>query len=373
MNTVELQDKIGGLEVEARAMLASAQSESRMLTDEEQAHFNDITTEIRTCREDLDRLEQELAHAEQENTNTNINSRDMAKNLLTTEIRKAMESQNKTFTINAETRTMTVQGQDGIHDQAIETEIQGILEPLYANSVLADLGVRFYPGLPHGDVQIPIMGKSNVGWAGEVSPASATGNSFSAVKLTPKRLTAYIDISKQLLVQDTIGVEAAIRRDIVNALNDKLEATILDANNKTDNRPIGIFYDQTLTSVTSFADLCALEAGVEHQNFNGQMKYLLSTGAKAALRAMAKGSKSTQLVLEGGEVDGTPIVVTSNVADNKLVYGDFSNIVVGSWGDIELTVDEYTQAVNGCVRLVINAFFDAAITRPEGLAFGQTA
>ena len=34
--------------------------------------------------------------------------------------------------------------------------------------------------------------------------------------------------------------------------------------------------------------------------------------------------------------------------------------------------DEYTQAINGCVRLVINAYFDAEVLRPEAFVFGKT-
>ena len=82
---------------------------------------------------------------------------------LVKELRNAIENNQKSITVAAETRTVTVNGYtegsgqdavnvDGVHDEVIETEIQGILEPLYANSVLANLGVRFYSGLPKGDV-----------------------------------------------------------------------------------------------------------------------------------------------------------------------------------------------------------------------------
>ena len=87
---------------------------------------------------------------------------------------------------------------------------------------------------------------------------------------------------------------------------------------------------------------------------------------------MAKSTKSTQLVLEGGELDGTPVISTSNVTEKKLVYGNWNYLAIGSWGDIEITLDEYTQAVNGCIRLVINAYFDAVILRDEAFVFGTT-
>ena len=117
----------------------------------------------------------------------------------------------------------------------------------------------------------------------------------------------------------------------------------------------------------------ANEAKIEDANVYGNIKYLLSTSAKADLRAMPKSAKNTQLVLEGGEVDGVEAITTSNIKiDGAYVVGDFSNLAIASWGDIQIITDEVSQAVNGCVRLVINAYFDAAILRPEAFVFGKT-
>ena len=77
--------------------------------------------------------------------------------------------------------------------------------------------------------------------------------------------------------------------------------------------------------------------------------------------------------MEGGEVDGVEAITTSNIKiDGAYVVGDFSNLAIASWGDIQIITDEVSQAVNGCVRLVINAYFDAAILRPEAFVFGKT-
>lgn len=291
---------------------------------------------------------------------------------LVAQLREALKTENRTITVQG----YTPSGQskvDGVHDDIIETEIQGILEPLYANSVLSKLGVRWYKGMPQGDIQVPVMGKGTVGWAGEIAAASASQNTFTNIKLSPKRLTAYVDISKQLILQDNAGAEEAIRRDLVNAVADKLEETIFGSAAGTTDKPAGMFNGKTPTDASDFAKICALEATVEDANVTGEMKYLLSTGAKADLRAMAKSTKNTQLVMEGGAVDGTPVITTSNVKTaGTFIYGNWANLAVASWGDVEITVDPYTQAANGCIRLVVNAFFDAKVLRSVAFAFGKT-
>ena len=257
------------------------------------------------------------------------------------------------------------------HDDVIEVEFADLLTPLRAKNVLVAAGAKYMSGLI-GDVQVPIMGAGNVTWEGEVASAKEAGYTFSSKKLQPKRLTAYVDISKQFLVQDSIGAEQAIRADIVAAINSKLESTILGSAQGSTTTPAGIFYGQTPKKITTFKDICDLEASIEDANVIGECKYVMSNKAKAALRNMPKSSKSTQLVMENGEVDGTPVLNTSNVEAQNIAYGDWNNLAIGQWGSIDLVVDPYTLAKDGQVRIVINAFFDAVTLRPEAFAFGTT-
>ena len=380
LNSVAIKQEINELVERSKAIVELCKTEVREMTEDEEKEFNSLKEQIDNKKTELKELEDKLSEYERmcpkeeevkecEKEEKNQRNKSMKKSLVK-ELRNAIDNNIKTITVNAETRAMQVTGGGGVHDSVVETEIDGILEPLYANSVLSQLGARWYTGLPKGDVQVPIMGKGNVGWEGEIAAAQATGNTFTTKKLSPKRLTAYVDISKQLLVQDTIGVEAAIRRDIVNALNDKLQATILGVEDKTDAKPAGIFYNVSETTINNYKDLCKFEAGLDDANINGEKKYLMGNTAKATFRSMVKGNNNTGMVLEANQMDGTPMINTSSVATNKFAYGDFNYLAIGSWGDLDITIDQYTQAVNGCIRLVINAFFDAVILRPEAFKFG---
>lgn len=263
--------------------------------------------------------------------------------------------------------TVTTEGED-----VVATEIYDILEPLRAKNVLVAAGAKFITGLV-GDVQVPSMSAGNVYWEGETASAKDGGETFSAVKLSPKRLTAYVDISKQFLVQDSKSAEALIRQDIINAINSKLEATILGSAAGTGTQPAGMFNGASKVKIASFKDVCDMEAKIEDANVIGECKYVVSNKAKAALRNMAKSAKSTELVMEGGTIDGTEVLNTSNVEEQNVVYGDFSNLAIGQWGSIDLLVDPYTKAGDGQVRLVVNAYFDAKVLRNGAFAFGTTA
>ena len=262
--------------------------------------------------------------------------------------------------------TVAAEGED-----VVATDIYDILTPLRARNVLVQAGAKFMTGLV-GNVQVPIMSASNVSWEGETASEQDGAGTFTNVTLSPKRLTAYIDISKQFLVQDGVGAEAVIREDLIKAINSKLESTILGNAAGSTTQPAGIFYGNTPTSVSDFGDVCDVEAAIEEANVLGELKYIVSPKTKAVLRGMIKGQNGTGMVYENGSVDGTPALVTTNVAQNKYVVGDFANLAIGQWGAIDLTVDPYTKAADGQVRLVINAFFDAKVLRAGAFGFGNT-
>lgn len=287
------------------------------------------------------------------------------------EARKAGISASGQIQLPSQRSTVTVSSEG---EDVVVTDILDILTPLRAKNVLAEAGAKWMTGLV-GDVQVPVMSGNNVGWEGEISDADDADVSFSNVKLQPHRLTAYVDISKQMIAQDSIDVENTIRTDLVNAINSKLEATILgDGDGKEGGSaviaPKGMFNTLTPTEVSDFAGICDVEADVEDANVLGVCKYVMSNKCKSAMRSMIKGTNGTGMVYESNSVDGTPAFNTSNVEDTNYIYGDWSNLAIGSWGGVDLTVDPYTKAAAGQVRIVVNCFFDAKMLRSSAFAAG---
>lgn len=285
-----------------------------------------------------------------------------------TEMRKSGLSAQGQIVLPTEQRavvSVTAEGED-----VVATDVFDLLTPLRAKNVLAQAGAKFYTNLV-GDVKIPVMNGSNVTFEAENGEAKDGAPEFTSITLSPKRLTAYVDISKQMLAQDSVDIENAIREDLINAINGKIEEAVLSDFTGSTTQFKGVFAEVAPTAVADFKALVDKEADIEDANVNGTPCYILSNKAKAALRAMAKGTKSTQLVYENGEVDGTPAYNTSHVKGTNYLYGDMSNIVIGVWAGIDMVNDIYTQAAKGCIRLVVNLYVDAKIARPSGLTAGK--
>ena len=296
------------------------------------------------------------------NKNKNTSIRKMEKKFsLVKELRNAMET-GKSVNLNEIAKrayTVTDEGVD-----VVETDIYDILEPLRAKNVLVSAGAKFITNL-QGNVQVPVMSATQVGWKGETAAADDGSGAFTSVTLSPKRLTGKFPVSLELLAQDTLGVENMIRQDIVNAINEKLEATILGAGAGDLNTPAGLFHGYADTNVIAdFGDIADLEATVEEKNVYGNCKYIVSPKAKAKLRSTIKGTAGVGMIMENGAIDGTEALATSNVAAGKMLYGDFSNLVIGQWDSVILDVVRDTESLaNGCVTIVCNAYFDAKVAR----------
>lgn len=336
----------------------NTKSEEEM-SDEEKSEDKMSDEKYKDSDSEKDTKDVSKTDSKDEKRNENKKSYKMKKNIILSEIRSALNSAEHKVTLPAETRTITqtVSG-DGVHDEIVEEEFKGLLEPLYADSVISNLGITIYNGLPAGDFKVSAMSKGSAAWADETGTAAESKNTFSHITLQPKRISAQLSYSKQFLAQDTIGAEAAIRRDIYNALVAKIQSTMLSADASGANKPAGIFNGVTAKNITSYAELCDVEATVDDSNVKGERKYLMSNKAKAILRCMPKSSLTTELVLDGNDIDGTPVIANSDVPTTQYAYGDFSNIIMGTWGNVDLIVDPYTLAAENSVRIVVNAFVD---------------
>lgn len=382
MNSLELTDKKEQLQIQAEAIISGAEKESRKLTDDESASFNELVKEIEKADKELRQINNTI-NIETNNKVNKMENFSLIKAIKAVTENQPLDERSATIVNNgaAEMRKagLSYSGQIQLPVEeradvqatvatagmeAVATDKLDILEPLRANLVMAQAGANFMTGLV-GNVAIPMYDGTTVGWEGEIDPAKDGAGTFSEVELSPKRLTAFIDVSKQFLLQDSVSAEAMLRNDIVKALSNKLEATILGDEAGTIKVPAGIFNGATAATV-DYEGTVDMEEALEEANVSGEYTYIVSPKAKAALRKAKKGDNG--FVMEDGEVNGIKVLCTS--AAKGIVLGNFSEYVIAQWGAIDLTIDPYSQAVNGKVRIIINAYFDAKPRRSEAFVAG---
>lgn len=376
MNSIELIDKKEQLQLKAQNIIDQGKHESRKLTTDEEREYNDLCKQIADTENEIRQLNQKLNKKETMKketfsllkavraiaNNQQLDERSQqVVNAGIAEMRKSGQSYSGQIILPVEERA-DVQATVADHGQEIVAEDKlNILAPLRDKLVLSAAGANFMTGLV-GNVSIPTYDGSTVGWAGEVDAAADGAGTFGEVELSPKRLTAYVDISKQFLIQDSVSAEALLRKDIVDAISNKLEATILGAEAGSTTKPAGLFNAVVADEADiTYKDIVAMEQKLEEANVSGNITFIASPYAKATLKTTAIGGTKSdvRMLMDSGEVDGYPVLVTNGMAKKGLILGNFNDLVIGQWGGIDLTVDPYTQAANGKIRLVVNAYFDA--------------
>ena len=372
----QLEEEIKKLRAEMEAEEKPAEEPVEEPTEEPAEEKEEVPAEEEKPAEEEVEEKEEETPAEEEETeernNTNINKsniRKMEKKFsIVREIRSAMDKGTQINLAELNKRAYTV-ADNG--EAVVETDIFDIMKPLYDKNVLVAAGAKYLTNLD-GDVVVPIMGANNATWEGEVAEVAESNGGFTQVKLSPKRLAVRIPISLKLLAQDSIGVENAIREDIVNAINAKIEATVLGAGAGDANTPAGIFNGLTKNTVADFGDVTDIEAEVEEAKVFGDCKYILSPKAKSRLRSTVKGTAGVGMIMENGAVDGTEAFVTGHVAAGDFVYGDFSNLAVGVWSDMTIdVVRDSAYLSKGQVCLICNMYVDAKVARKEAFAYGS--
>ena len=220
MNTLELTDKKELLKKRADEIVSGAEKETRKLNEGEQTEFDSLLKEVADIDGEIRKLdEQNLKSNKTQNTiktmekfsllraiNDVANNRSLDEtaqevvNAGIAEMRKSGQNATGQIILPIEQRatvqaTVATAGQENVAEDKL-----GILEPLKAKLVMVQAGASYMTGLV-GNISIPTYSGSSVGWAGEVASAADGAGSFGEITMEPKRLTAFIDVSKQFLIQ----------------------------------------------------------------------------------------------------------------------------------------------------------------------------
>jgi len=281
--------------------------------------------------------------------------------------------------------TMPSQPQDG--GGLIEKNLRPVIDLLRPKSILRELGAQFLTGLT-GVIGVPTMASGAVSsWKPEVGELDKSNQTFSEGEMKAKRLGTYAIRSKQFLIQTAPSVEAMLRQDLENSIIEALEIAAINGLG-TANQPLGILNTAGIGSVVGGVNggaitrtqLIALAAAVEAQNVRlTNPGYLLNVPTKAKLMDTRTDAGSGLFVLDSNDtLMGYPYATTQTVPGNLVkgtgtalsaaIFGNWSDLLVGQWGGLDLTVDPYTLATNGQIRIIIQSFFDVLVQRPKAFA-----
>lgn len=269
-------------------------------------------------------------------------------------------------------------------------------DALREQMVLGSLGVKFLPGLS-GNVDIPR--KSSVGSLGmltEIGSASETAPATAKVSLTPKRIGAYVEYSKQALIQSALALEGMLRDDLVTGAAVLLEYQALNGSGTAPNMTgirnttgIGTVVMGTAGAAPDWASVIALESKAADANAvaGALAGYIVNTKTRGKLKQVQRGTNLDfcwpDAAPDGGglaRLNGYRAGVTNNLPSNLtkgssttvcsagLFSSDWSMAVLAFFGAPDVVVDPYTLAATGQVRITLNQYVDVGVRQPGAFA-----
>jgi len=249
---------------------------------------------------------------------------------------------------------------------------ESFIDILNDKSVLVNLGARSMGGLI-GDQAIPKKdGASTAYWVDEAGDVTDSDMSFDLIKLTPKTVGGAIPITRRMLKQGLPDVEQLAISDIAEQLALAIDIAGLQGAAGGDN-PVGITATSGVNTATvstpgqpTWAEMVDFETQIGTDNaLDGDFNIVTTSGVIGNLKTTKKDTGSGIFLMENGEVNGYRVHRKNSLTANTILMGKFSDVLIGSWGVLDVMLDDATLAKSGGTVVRVFQDVDIQVRRPE--------
>jgi len=254
------------------------------------------------------------------------------------------------------------------------------IDVLRNQSSVMQAGATMLSGLS-GNVKIPKKtAASAASWISTEGGASSESEpTLGQVTMAPKTLGAFTDITRLMMMQSSLDIEALVRNDLSTAIALAIDLGAL-AGSGASGQPTGVKNTAGINAPTNFAaanptfaEVVAMETAVAEDNaLSGNLAYIAPAGMYGALKTTAKDAGSGQFVVgPDGNMNGYNTIVSNQVTAGDLYFGNFADLLIGMYGGLDIVVDPYTSSTSGTVRIVALQTCDVAVRHAVSFAFNN--
>ena len=211
-------------------------------------------------------------------------------------------------------------------------------------------------------------GSLTASWTAEGAAVAESSLTIGTFSMSPKRLSATASFTLESLTQSDPSIDALTRRDMARMMARGIDTAAISGSGSS-GQPTGITNTSGVSTLTTAATgfisrsealsaLAALEADdVDTANATFLMH---PTDASATAGALVD-SGSGQFVLEDGRILGKRVITSTLVSQGTAILGDFRQLLVASFGAVDLVVDPYSAATSATIKVTMHAMHDVAV------------
>ena len=276
------------------------------------------------------------------------------------------EAQGFFVPFEVQNRTMNV-ADDTAGGYLVQQQPQDLIEYLYANTVVGNAGATFLNGLV-GDVPIPKQtGATSFYWLGEDEDGTDGEPTLGNVILMPKTVAGAVPMTRKLMKQSSPAVEALVMNDLNRGVALALDVAALNGSG-VDGEPLGVLNTTGIATSTiasagspTWVETVEFESDVDTGNaLMGNLSWVMTPAVKGNMKTVSKDAGSGLFIMSDNNVaNGYNAQTTTQMPANGILFGDFSSLLIGMWGVMDVMADKATKAASG--GLVMRVFQDADV------------
>jgi HK97 family phage major capsid protein len=264
----------------------------------------------------------------------------------------------------------------------VYTEAGPFITALRKRALVLQLGARLLTGLV-GNLGLPRQDTSGgAQWAADNPGADYTQSNLtlSQVPLKPRLLVSATTFTRQLLVQSTPSVDEIVAEDMAQSSAVALDLAAVHGSG-TDNEPLGLYnIDEGIAEVDfsgagpTMEKVVEMETAVATQDgeTDPETAGYLTTPEVRERAKLTEEASGARLWLDGTMNDHRAEATNqlskelgTGEDEHAMVYGIWSELVVGEWGAIEVLANPYTLASRGLILVTSFYMADVAPRHPE--------
>jgi len=275
-----------------------------------------------------------------------------------------------------ETRDQLV-GTPSAGGYTVATNLGGLIDRRRPTLAVQGMGATVLSGLT-GFLDIPkLVGGPTAYWVAEDGNTTESASTFGKISMGPKTVSGEMQLSRRLMLQNAVALESVLRADLGFVLAQALDKAAI-AGTGASNQPTGILtaITESTTLSTAVTDIAAdLISDLEVDDVMGTGAFLTNATLMGTVRKLKD--------LEGRNLPaseifhGKPVTVTSQVAaisaEQPLIYGHWSDLIIGYWSGVDILLNPYHADVASKGGVKLHAFLDADIAIRHAEAFAWKA
>jgi len=287
---------------------------------------------------------------------------------------------------------------ENVTDQFVPTIQRGdlFIEALRAKQVMANLGVTYLGGLTNRVRMPKIATGAAAGFVEEAGDVSDQSPTDAGVTLQPRTLGAFATMSRLLMLESVPAIEQIVQDDLLRSIADKIEYYAINGSGSS-GQPTGILTDGNVNNLDistgtdvaalTWADITDLVKLVEEDNGvvnAATLGFLTNPKVKAKMANTVKVATTDSVMLLNdpwNAIYGYKAEFTNNVPSDldpgdggsdasAMIFGDFSQLMVGLFGAPSIIVDPYSGSKSGDVQISVMQEVDVALR--NAISFAKT-